>query len=189
MAEKTTFLKCLRGVIVSDSGWQRLQAAKQQAVFQNTTGQLDSLEEISQRTGLNYNTLIKVHRREIAVDRSTLETYFRSFGLMLEPSDYLRDVVHAGSMELTNLEEVNLQGPLPLNSPFYVKCLSIEPQCDEAILKPGALIRIKAPWQMGKTSLIARILNRGRETGLQTLLLSMRLADTSSFGNLDRLTF
>ncbi|MDZ8104177.1 MAG: AAA-like domain-containing protein [Nostoc sp. DedQUE12a] len=92
-------------------------------------------------------------------------------------------------MEPINLEAVSLQGPLPLNSPFYVKRLSIEPQCDKAILKPGALIRIKPPWQMGKTSLIARILNRARETGLQTLLLSMRLADTSLFSNLDRLQY
>ncbi|MBD2679244.1 MULTISPECIES: AAA-like domain-containing protein [Nostoc] len=189
MTEKTTFLKRLRGVIVSDSGWQRLQAAKQQAVFHNTIGQLDSLDVISQRTGLSYNTLIKVHRRETAVDRSTLEAYFKSFGLILQPSDYLREVVHTDPMEPTNLEPINFQGPLPLNSPFYVKRLSIEPQCDEAILKPGALIRIKAPWQMGKTSLIARILNRARETGLQTLLLSMRLADTSLFGNLDRLLY
>ena len=38
-----------------------------------------------------------------------------------------------------------------LSSDFYVERVPYESQCYEAILKPGALIRLKAPQQMGKT--------------------------------------
>jgi hypothetical protein len=56
-------------------------------------------------------------------------------------------------------------------------------------MQPGALIRIKAPRQMGKTSLMIRILNQARERGLQTITLNMRLADAAIFSNLDRFLY
>ena len=189
MFEKSPSLKRLRGVVLSDSGWERLQTIKQRLQAHNSTGEPYTVEEISKQTGLSYNTLIKVHRRETAVDRNTLEVYFSAFGLRLQPSDYVRDVVLGNPNDSVKLRQVHLEGPVPLNSPFYVKRLSIEVECEQAILKPSTLIRIKAPQQMGKTSLITRILNRARETGLKTLLLSMRLADTSLLSNLDRLLY
>jgi transcriptional regulator with XRE-family HTH domain len=187
MYEKPAPSKRLRGVLLSDRGLQRLQLARKQSESQNSAGQPYTLEEISQRTGLSQNTLAKVHRREVAVDRHTLENYFRAFGLMLGAGDCIRDAANPDADDPVPLRESNLKGPVPLDSPFYVKRLLIESHCDEVILKPGALIRIKAPWQMGKTSLIIRILHRAREANLQTLLLSMRLADTSLFSSLDRL--
>ncbi|MBD2519448.1 AAA-like domain-containing protein [Nostoc sp. FACHB-973] len=180
-------LKRLRGVIITDYGWERLQRAKHQFHLENAVDQPYTLEEISKRTGLSYNTLIKVHRREVTVDRGTLEAYFQSFGLKLEPNDYIRHIANVGLDNKAKLLQASPQGPVPLDSPIYIERLLNEQQCYEAILKPGALIRIKAPWQMGKTSLITRILHQARKSGLQTLMLSMRLADTSLFSNLDRL--
>jgi hypothetical protein len=52
-----------------------------------------------------------------------------------------------------------LKGEVPLDSPFYVERPPIERLCYETIVQPGALIRIKAPKQMGKTSLMLRILD------------------------------
>ena len=54
-------------------------------------------------------------------------------------------------------------GAVPLKSGLYVKRPPIEADCYAEILQPGALIRIKAPRQMGKTSLMARILHQARE--------------------------
>ena len=49
-------------------------------------------------------------------------------------------------------------GSLSPESPFYIQRTAEEAHCYQAIAQPGALIRITAPEQMGKTSLIRRIL-------------------------------
>lgn len=76
-------------------------------------------------------------------------------------------------------------GQVPLASSFYVERPPIEGRCYQEILQPGAIIRIKAPRLMGKTSLMARILYQAREHGYQTVPLSFQLADKAVFINLD----
>lgn len=76
-------------------------------------------------------------------------------------------------------------GQVPLNSAFYVERPPIEERCYQEILQPGALIRIKAPKLMGKTSLMARIMHYARERGYQIVPLSFDLADNTVFTNLD----
>jgi serine/threonine-protein kinase len=77
-------------------------------------------------------------------------------------------------------------GSVPLTSSLYVERPPIEADCYEEILQPGALIRIKAPRQMGKTSLMARILNCAKEQGYQTIPLSLQRADSVLLSDLDR---
>ena len=79
------------------------------------------------------------------------------------------------------------EGPVLLDSAFYVERPPVEVECYETILKPGALIRIKAPRQMGKTSLITRILHQAKEHGCQTAYLNFRSADEEFLTNLDKL--
>ncbi|WP_228053754.1 AAA-like domain-containing protein [Nodosilinea sp. LEGE 07298] len=78
-------------------------------------------------------------------------------------------------------------GALPLYSPFYVERPPIESRCFEAIEHPGCLIRIKGPRQMGKTSLMARILNHAEEVGCVSILINFQLADEEVFKDLDQL--
>lgn len=77
------------------------------------------------------------------------------------------------------------EGQVPLTSPFYVERPPIEKDCYEAITKPNALIRIKAPRQMGKSSLMSRILAEGQNQGYQTAYLNFQLADTEFLSSLD----
>jgi serine/threonine-protein kinase len=77
-------------------------------------------------------------------------------------------------------------GQVDLVSAFYVKRPPIEERCFEAIAKPGSLIRIKAPRQMGKTSLMARILNSAEAEGCLKVPLSFQLADGKVFADLDK---
>jgi hypothetical protein len=81
-------------------------------------------------------------------------------------------------------EQDNSEEPELLSSDFYVERVPNEAQCYEAILKPGALIRLKAPQQMGKTMLIERVLSQAREQGYQTVTLSFELADSTVFSDL-----
>lgn len=78
-------------------------------------------------------------------------------------------------------------GPVPLTSSFYIERPPIEFQCHQAILQPGALLRIKAPRQMGKTSLMDRILYKAREKSYRTVKLSFQSADEATFASLDTL--
>ncbi|MGH8000815.1 MAG: AAA-like domain-containing protein, partial [Brasilonema sp.] len=78
-------------------------------------------------------------------------------------------------------------GPVPLNSFFYIERTPIEEQTYAEISKPGSLIRIRAPRQMGKTSLMYRILTYARQTGgIHTVQISFQLADSQVFTNLDK---
>ena len=78
------------------------------------------------------------------------------------------------------------RGQVELASAFYLERPLIDSRCYEAIAKPGALIRIKAPRQMGKTSLMARILHRASALGYRTVPLSFQLADSQVFANLEQ---
>jgi hypothetical protein len=76
------------------------------------------------------------------------------------------------------------EGQVKLASLFYLERPPIERKCYDEILTPGALIRIKAPRQMGKTSLMARVLQQAGAQGYQTVPLSFQLADGSIFADL-----
>jgi hypothetical protein len=87
------------------------------------------------------------------------------------------------TLSLNELE--NPEGSVSLDSPFYIERPPIESDCYETILKPGALIRIKAPRQMGKTSLMQRIINHSKQNGYQTAYLNFQSADSEFFSNID----
>ncbi|KYC38801.1 adenylate cyclase [Scytonema hofmannii PCC 7110] len=78
------------------------------------------------------------------------------------------------------------QGQVPLESAFYVERPPIEADCYETILRPGALIRVKAPRQMGKSSLMTRILHHATEQGYQAASLNFQEADTEFLGDTDQ---
>lgn len=77
-------------------------------------------------------------------------------------------------------------GQVSLKSAFYVERPPIESDCYEAIVKPGSLIRVKAPRQMGKTSLMSRILHQATQQGYQTAALNFQAADAEFLTNLDQ---
>lgn len=77
-------------------------------------------------------------------------------------------------------------GVVALNSPFYVERPPIEVQTFREIHKPGSLIRIKAPRQMGKSSFMHRILASAKQSGLQTATLNLQRADSSVLSSLDK---
>jgi hypothetical protein len=78
------------------------------------------------------------------------------------------------------------EGQVPLASGLYVERSTIEQTCYQEILQPRAFIRIFAPRKMGKTSLIARILDYGSSQNYQTVRLSLNRAGTQVFENSDR---
>ncbi|MEM7552807.1 MAG: AAA-like domain-containing protein [Cyanobacteria bacterium P01_A01_bin.84] len=95
------------------------------------------------------------------------------------------------SMEFTPKTNQNTplsypSGSVPLNSPFYLKRNSIEEQVYQEISKPGALIRIKAPREMGKTSLLNRIVDHAKSLGYQTVSLNLEQVERETLSDLNQ---
>lgn len=87
---------------------------------------------------------------------------------------------------LSQLSLEHPSGQVPLDSLFYIKRFPIEERCYEQIHKPGSLIRIKAPRQMGKSSLLARIIDKSQSQGDCTVTLDFQLATQQIFANSDK---
>ncbi|NEP16328.1 MAG: hypothetical protein F6J97_05410 [Leptolyngbya sp. SIO4C1] len=170
-----------RGVFLSHTGWQRLQAAEHKFEVQENQGVPSTLETLSAKTGLSPNTITKVRRQQAAVDRQTLEIYFNAFDLALTAEDY--QTLESTTSPPATAEAI--RGQVPLNSPFYISRPPLESLCYETMQQPGALLHVRAPQQTGKTSLVTRTLLQARENGLTTLIVSMRLADSAVTDSLE----
>lgn len=77
-------------------------------------------------------------------------------------------------------------GSVPLGSPFYIERVPIQEQVYQEIRKPGALVRIKAPKEMGKTSLLLRILDSARRLGYRTVSLNLEQVDQTILSDLNQ---
>jgi AAA-like domain len=117
------------------------------------------------------------------------------FNILLDLLEQLYD-----NQETKNIKEgfsitFNLQGNITANSnikltsgiseDLYLESPIIS-SCYKDILKPGCLLRIKAPWQMGKTELMSRVLNYAGEKGCQIVVVNLRDATDTDFNNLNQ---
>ncbi len=187
ISEQSFSPKRRRGVILSTQGWQRLQAAEYLSAARNNRGNPYTLEQLSDLTGISAKTLTKVRRRQNPVDQLTLMEYFKAFKLSLEDDDYISQEPEEENSQsiLATLLQTPLKGQLALNSPFYIYRSPADKLLLREIMQPGALIRIRAPRQFGKTSLIAKALNHAEENGFRTAVVSLQLADSEVLENLN----
>ena len=79
------------------------------------------------------------------------------------------------------------QDSVPLASALYIVRGNHEERCYQTILNKGAFIRIKAPRQMGKTSLMNRVLAHATRENYKTALLHFQQADNSILTDFNRL--
>ena len=77
------------------------------------------------------------------------------------------------------------EGPVRLNSEFYIERSRMEADCYQQILGRGSMIRIKAPKLMGKTSLLNRIMEHAKTKDYRLVRLDFRDAETKIFSNLN----
>lgn len=68
----------------------------------------------------------------------------------------------------------------------YMERPPIEERCFQMLSQPGSLLRIKTPKQMGKTSLMMRMISDAKNNGYKTVFLNLLLADRSILQDLDR---
>ena len=192
-AETRLSSKRNRGVVLNAIGFKRLQAAIKEAELQENYGDRFTQVELSDRMGVSTKTLSRLWSVTGGLDQRTLKLCFSAFKLQLTKSDYttLGSFSEKGNFSLMAQLPQNQpsamdacrfypypDGPEPLDSIFYIARPPIEELAYQEITQRGCFIRIKAPKQMGKTSLLYRILAHGKTLGYQTVNLDLNLADT-----------
>lgn len=114
---------------------------------------------------------------EVGLHRTTVSNYFNR--IAIDRLNFIEISTRLG-LDWETIADVEL----PPEDPYYIKP-AIASQCYEEILKPGCLIRIKAPWQMGKTSLMSGTLNHAQSLGYRTVALNFREAIADELQNLE----
>ncbi|MBD1832567.1 AAA-like domain-containing protein [Cyanobacteria bacterium FACHB-472] len=146
-------------VQATEFGLQKLKEAKDS---QRHEGERLTYERIADKAYTSVSTVKRFLRGE-DIYRDNALAITQVLGLQLE------DVVDSNELDFT----------------FYVERSPIESECCTAIEKPGSLIRIKAPQQMGKTLLMSRVVNYAKLQGYRMVCLNLRDATTEDFSKLD----
>ncbi len=84
------------------------------------------------------------------------------------------------SQQIPDLHRHPSQPETDFTTEVYIERPPIESLCYETLMQPGALIRIKAPNLMGKTSLITQVSDRLSQAGFNPVNLSFELADRAT---------
>jgi transcriptional regulator with XRE-family HTH domain len=131
---------------------------------------------------VDYTTFEEISRR-LALDWKEIST------LDVEGSSHTID----NNLEIPEWIDVNQDtsprypsGAVPLGSPFYLERAHLEAQIEQEIRKPGALVRIKAPKEMGKTSLLLRVLDSAKRLGYRTVSLNLEQVDQAILNDLNQ---
>ncbi|QLE58440.1 NB-ARC domain-containing protein [Nostoc sp. TCL26-01] len=105
-----------RGVILSLSGFKKVQEARYQLEILENDGTKFTIEELSYRTQLAPFTVSKVLARAEGVDKQTLECFFRALSLDLTPEDYVKAGKETnGQGESICISSSSPSPPLPLS--------------------------------------------------------------------------
>jgi AAA-like domain/CHAT domain len=99
--------------------------------------------------------------------------------------DLIPELITSDDLKLqSSSTDLSNKYTLQISQSIYIERPLIEAKCYQEILQPGALIRIKAPQQMGKTQLLENLLSYAREKGYQTAKLDLQQAENSVFNDL-----
>ena len=175
-----------------------LRKDKQDRVVQRIHGEFFSQQDFAENLGVSASTVSNFVNCK-PVDRKYFIDICEKLGLdwreYAAPPNQSNSNNHQSKKPLQsipnqtpipNLESHTLEypeGQMQVNSPFYMERPPIEERCYEEIRKPASLIRIKAPRQMGKSSLLARILHQAEQQGDKTVYLSLQAATTKCFSD------
>ncbi len=187
-----------RGVILTNIGLRKLQKAIISWEKENNNGERIALDRLAQQINVSTRTLSRLWSLNTGVDRRTLSLCFTAFNLKLTSQDYTTEWEESAQKAVNMLLPSNIDArldrgwlypdrPLPLDSPFYIDRPPIESLVYREIVQPGAVIRIRSPRQMGKTSLVTRLLAFATAQGYRTVNLNCLQIDNLDLADLPRL--
>lgn len=122
---------------------------------------------------------------ELQLSRATVSNFFTG-----KPIDYANflEICRILGLEWRDIADMNLHvvSQKEIERSLYVDRPLLETRCREILAQPGALLRIKAPYRMGKTSLTHQVLEQMAQQGYRTVYLSLGLAGATDFTSLDK---
>ena len=80
--------KRLRGIVLTDSGYEKLKGAIATAQHTQKDGKRFTQAELSELSGLSTKTIRKIRDRSTPVDETSVRAFFQAFDLALETTDY-----------------------------------------------------------------------------------------------------
>lgn len=182
-----------------ESSWIQAIASRYRCgrKLQENYGNRFTQEDLSDRMKVSTKTLSRLWSLTAGLDQRTLKLCFSAFNVQLTAKDYITLGSCADSnldekAELPNPKLVDSRchkypsGPEPLNSIFYIPRPPIEELAYQEITQPGCFIRIKAPKEMGKSSLVYRVLAHGQTLSYQTVNLDMNRVDACILTDVDK---
>ncbi len=147
-----------RGVVLTSEGWEKLQKALQEWENQKNSDKPLTIEALIEITQLDPATISKVLRREVGVDRRTLERFFRSFILELNKNDYTKLSVRNKTVVIHNKQHKHFYSEAPDVSIFYGRTEELNILEKWIITDCCRLITLVGIGGIGKTTLSAKII-------------------------------
>lgn len=199
-----------RGVLLSASGLERLRGAIADLEAQQNNAMPYSAEELSGIMGVSPSTIRRLRAAKSGIDQRSLQQIFSALNLDLQDSDFQwvdsqwdtrsesvpersanRPAAELAAEELAKpFPAANAyrypSGPLPLASPLYIARSPIEELAFQEITQPGCVVRIKAPPQFGKSSLLLRIVHQAQQRDYATALIDLQQLDAAILNDADR---
>ncbi len=74
---------------------------------------------------------------------------------------------------------------MPIDSQFYIERPTAEADAFRSVMQAGGLVRIKAPHEYGKSSLMARVVDHAEAGGTRAVSINLREIDREFLGGLD----
>ncbi|MEO1590335.1 MAG: AAA-like domain-containing protein [Cyanobacteria bacterium J06632_22] len=96
----------------------------------------------------------------------------------------LRETASAETFDMASIAFPSVA--VPLQSQFYILPHDVEAQARAEIAKPSGLLRLRAPGNRGKTSLMLRLLDYARQQEMRTVLLNFQEAEAPILTDLGR---
>jgi transcriptional regulator with XRE-family HTH domain len=208
MELQQTKTKRKRGVVLTPMGLQRLQEAILNWEILENKGNRLTLEQLSKQINVSTKTLSRLWSLSASVDHKTLKLCFSAFNLEVREEDYTvlsgeneteisRFLSQSSFTQQENLSQSYTDiignhlsypdGAVPLDSPFYIERPPIENLVYREVTQPGCVIRIRAPRQMGKSSLALRLCAFANTQEYYTVHLQCHQIDDQCLTNLNSL--
>jgi WD40 repeat protein len=176
-----------RGATLTVVGYQKLQAARQEAEELANFGDRYTKEELSKLTGLSLKTISKIFdgtptilsQRSTPVDKQTLDLCFAAFDLILDRGDYLYPHVmeseQASEVEPQSYSEIDW-GEAPDVSVFYGRVEELTRLTNWVDRDGCKLVVLLGMGGIGKTTLVTKLVQQLRPHFTTTIWRSLRNA-------------
>ncbi|MGB3512644.1 MAG: AAA-like domain-containing protein [Microcoleaceae cyanobacterium] len=143
-------------------------------ISQNVAPKLWKLLSSLLKEKISKTNCLSVLERQLLIYQTTKKTTVKTGLININP--------------IKNLDIIDcklLDGRIPMGSPYYIERAE-QLICYLEIHKPGAFLRIKAPMQMGKTSLMMRIIAYAAKQKYQTVRLSLERVDSTVIKDINK---